>query len=85
MNCLLDDGRVGLLVDVRDAKEVAGAMEKLAANSGLCKTMAEAAFEYAWNNFRADVVVPKHEDLYRRLDALVGERTNQLSHGVRNR
>lgn len=82
MHRLLDDGRVGLLVDVRDPKEVARAMQKLAGDRQLRKTTAEAAFEYAWNNFRADVVVPQYEDLYRRFDALAEERTHQLHHEV---
>jgi L-malate glycosyltransferase len=74
MHRLLDDGRVGLLVDVRDPKEVARAMEKLAADPELRKTMAEAAFEFAWNNFRAEVVVPQYEAMYQRFDALVEEK-----------
>lgn len=68
MHYLLDDGRVGLLVDVREPKEVARAMQQLAGDSELRKTLAEVAFEYSWNNFRADSVVPQYEALYKRFD-----------------
>jgi glycosyltransferase involved in cell wall biosynthesis len=61
---VLDEGRVGLLVDVRDPKAVAGAMQRLAGDPGLRRKLADAAFEHAWNNFRADVVVPQYEALY---------------------
>lgn len=84
MRRLLDDGRVGLLVNVRSAEAVARAMEKLAGDPELCKTMAEAAYAYAWDNFRADVVVPQYEDLYRRFDALAVEKANQLNQEVQN-
>ncbi len=66
---VLDEGRVGLLVDVRDPAEVAGAMQRLAGDPGLRSKLADAAFEHAWNNFRTDVVVPQYEDLYRRFIA----------------
>jgi L-malate glycosyltransferase len=64
----LDGGRVGLLVDVREPKSVARAMQQLAGDPGLRRTLAEEAFEYAWNNFRIDTVVPQYEALYRTFD-----------------
>jgi glycosyltransferase involved in cell wall biosynthesis len=82
MHWLLDEGRVGLLVDVREPKEVAAAMEQLAGDPGLRKTLADAAFEHAWNNFRADIVVPQYEALYKKFDAQAGEERPQKSHGV---
>lgn len=66
MNLLLDEGRVGLLVDVRSHEEVARAMQLLAGDPALRGSLADAAVEHAWKNFRADVVVPKYESLYRR-------------------
>lgn len=83
MNCLLDEGRVGMLVDVRDPSEVASAMQKLAGDPGLRKSLADAAFEHAWNNFRADVVVPQYESLYERFDGLVEEKRQLQSHTVK--
>lgn len=83
MGLLLDSGRVGLLVDVRKPAEVASAMNRLAGDAELRKTMAEAAFEHACKNFSADVVVPQYEALYRDLDALVGGESREPSHEVR--
>ena len=82
MHLLLDEGRVGLLVDVREPKEVAAAMQQLAGDSGRRKMLADAAFEHAWNNFRADIVVPQYETLYKRFDAQEGEGRLQKRHGV---
>jgi glycosyltransferase involved in cell wall biosynthesis len=62
---VLNGGRVGSLVDVRKPHEVAMAMQQLAGKPGLRKTLADAAFEYAWDHFRADVVVPQYETLYK--------------------
>jgi glycosyltransferase involved in cell wall biosynthesis len=70
---VLDEGRVGLLVDVREPKAVAEAMRQLAADAALRRALAEAAFDHAWNNFRADVVVSQYEAVYMRFDALAGE------------
>jgi glycosyltransferase involved in cell wall biosynthesis len=77
---VLDEGRVGLLVDVREPKEVARAMQRLAGDPGLRRKLADAAFEHAWNNFRADVVVPLYEALYKRFDALAGDKSDEPSH-----
>jgi glycosyltransferase involved in cell wall biosynthesis len=68
MHYALDGGRVGLLVDVRHPKALANAMKELAGDPGLRRTLADAAFEHAWNNFRADTVVPQYEGLYRTFD-----------------
>jgi glycosyltransferase involved in cell wall biosynthesis len=65
---VLDEGRVGLLVDVRDPKAIARAMQQLAGDPELHRTLAEKAFEHAWNNFRIDIVVPQYEAVYRRFD-----------------
>jgi glycosyltransferase involved in cell wall biosynthesis len=80
---VLDEGRVGLLVDVRDPEEIAAAMQRLASDPELRKTTAEAAFEHAWKNYSADVVVPQYEALYRDMDALVGGESREPSHEVR--
>jgi glycosyltransferase involved in cell wall biosynthesis len=68
MHSALDNGRVGLLIDVRDPEAVATAMQQLAGDPGLRKTMAEEAYEYAWNNFRAATVIPQYEALYKTFD-----------------
>jgi len=66
-----------MLVDVRDPSEVASAMQKLAGDPGLRKSLADAAFEHAWNNFRADVVVPQYESSTR--DSMAGGRKETTS------
>jgi glycosyltransferase involved in cell wall biosynthesis len=83
MGQLLDGGRVGFLVNVSQPAEVAEAMNQLAGDPNLRRTMADAAFEYAHKNFSADVVVPMYETLYRDLDALVGGECREPSHEVR--
>jgi glycosyltransferase involved in cell wall biosynthesis len=83
MRHLLDEGRVGFLVDVSKPEEVAGAMQQLAGDSQLRKATAEAAFEYACQKFSPDVVVPQYEALYRSFDSQLGEETHEWSQGVR--
>jgi L-malate glycosyltransferase len=65
MKWALDDGRCGLLVDVRDPEMVATAMKTVATDGTLRLNLSEAAFARAWNLFRADVVVPQYEAVYR--------------------
>jgi glycosyltransferase involved in cell wall biosynthesis len=83
MGQLLDGGRVGFLVDVRNPEEVSKAMNQLAGDPELRKTMAEAAFEHACKNLSADVVVPQYEALYRDFDALVGGESHERNLEVR--
>jgi L-malate glycosyltransferase len=83
MRRLLDDGRVGFLVDVSEPEELAKTMRQLAGDPELRKTTAEAAFDYACKNFSPDAVVPQYEALYRSLDSLVGEEAHERSQGVR--
>jgi glycosyltransferase involved in cell wall biosynthesis len=70
-------------VDVRNPEEVSKAMNQLAGDPELRKTMAEAAFEHACKNLSADVVVPQYEALYRDFDALVGGESHERNLEVR--
>ncbi len=66
---VLDEGRTGLLVDVRKPEEVARAMRRLAADGDLRRKLSCAAFEKARTNFHADVVVPQYEAFYKEFEA----------------
>jgi L-malate glycosyltransferase len=61
---VLDNGRVGLLVDVRNPKDIAAAMLRIGQDRTLRLGLSAAAFQHAWDNFRADRVVPQYEALY---------------------
>jgi L-malate glycosyltransferase len=61
---VLDNGRVGLLVDVRNPNEIAAALLRLGQDRALRVSLSDAAFQKAWDNFRADLVVPQYEALY---------------------
>jgi L-malate glycosyltransferase len=80
LSWVLDDGCAGSLVDVREPEEVARAMQQLATDHVLRNKLSDAAFEKAWSHFRADVVVPQYEALYRDFAARLqpdGHRRNQ--------
>jgi L-malate glycosyltransferase len=61
---VLDNGNVGLLIDVRNPSEIAAAMLRLGQDRELRASLSAAAFQKAWDNFRADLVVPQYEALY---------------------
>jgi L-malate glycosyltransferase len=61
---VLDNGRVGLLVDVRNPRDIAAAMLRLGQDRSLGLRLSAAAFDRAWENFRAELVVPQYEALY---------------------
>jgi len=61
---VLNHGKVGLLVDVCSPYAVSESMHNLATNLILHRQMADAAFDRAWNDFRAEIVVPQYESLY---------------------
>jgi glycosyltransferase involved in cell wall biosynthesis len=67
---VLGSGEVGILVDVHNPESVADAMQRLASDGALRQRLSVAAYEKAWSQFRADVVVPQYEALYRDFDAL---------------
>lgn len=79
MRWALDDGRCGLLADVRRPEEVARAMYLVATDETLRERLSEAAFERVWNLFRADVVVPQYEALYRDTETRLGKDAWQCS------
>jgi glycosyltransferase involved in cell wall biosynthesis len=66
---VLDDGRVGLLADVRDPAALAAAMHRIATDGQLRDDLSHAAFERAWSNFRSAVVLPQYEALYREAES----------------
>jgi L-malate glycosyltransferase len=57
----------GLLVPSEDADELARAVESLMRNAGRRIVMGRAAQGRARELFSADAIVPKYEDLYRRV------------------
>lgn len=59
--------------------------EPYAAEPELRKTMAESAFEDAWNSFRTDIVAPEYENQYRKFETLALEETDQVNHEVQSR
>jgi L-malate glycosyltransferase len=61
---VLDNGDVGLLVDVRKPNAIAAAMLRLGQDRALRVSLSAAALQKAWENFRADLVVPQYEALY---------------------
>jgi glycosyltransferase involved in cell wall biosynthesis len=78
---VLDEGSSGLLVDVRKPEEVARAMLRLAADPVLRQKLSRAAYQKAWNSFRADAVIPQYEALYKEFEA--GLPKNALQYGER--
>jgi glycosyltransferase involved in cell wall biosynthesis len=66
---VLDEGSSGLLVDVLKPEEVAHAMQRLAADPALRQKLSKAAYQKAWNSFRADAVIPQYEALYKEFEA----------------
>jgi glycosyltransferase involved in cell wall biosynthesis len=71
---VLDEGRSGLLVNVRKPEEVASAMRRVAADGAIRRELSCAAHEKAWRCFRADAVVPQYEAFYKNFEANLPER-----------
>jgi glycosyltransferase involved in cell wall biosynthesis len=63
----LDEGRAGLLVDVRSPNAIATAMRRLASDALLRQSLADSAYEYARKTFTADAVVSQYEALYEKV------------------
>jgi len=60
----LENGRAGLLVDVRSPQAVAGAMLRLAEDAEMRITLGRAARRSAWHRFRLEHVVDAYEKVY---------------------
>jgi L-malate glycosyltransferase len=60
----LDEGRCGLLVDVRDPGAIAEGILRLFANPGLATELGQAARNHAVTTFGADAVVRGYLDAY---------------------
>ena len=60
----LDEGRCGLLVDVRDPGAIAEGILRLFANPGLATELGQAARSRAVTTFGADAVVRGYLDAY---------------------
>ncbi len=67
MNDLLEEGRIGLLVDVSSPRKVADAMLKLASEEGLRRELARSSFLSAYKRFQGDVVFDQYEAIYKRV------------------
>lgn len=61
---IIEDNETGYLVEAGDSEDLQFAMEKMLANPGRAKFMAEAAYQKVKNNFDIKVVVKKYEELY---------------------
>jgi L-malate glycosyltransferase len=79
---VLDNGSVGLLADVRNPKDIAAAMLRLGRDRALCLSLSTAAFRKAWDNFRAELVVPQYETLYGEYAARFGCESARRPAGV---
>jgi glycosyltransferase involved in cell wall biosynthesis len=67
MTDLLEEGRIGLLVDVSSPREVADAMLRLASQEGLRQELARSSFYSANKRFQGDVVFDQYEAIYKRV------------------
>jgi glycosyltransferase involved in cell wall biosynthesis len=65
--CVIDEGRDGLLVDPDNAEEIAGAIVSLLADRQLRTTMAEAGYAKTIAHHTWDKVTDRMESLYRRV------------------
>lgn len=61
----LDDGRSGVLTDVRSPVAIAAEMIRLARNPGVCRELAAAGAASAGRKFRMDNVLAAYEETYR--------------------
>ncbi len=61
---IVKHGETGLLISVRDSREVAEAVIRSAADISFSRSMAERAREMVRNRYRIEDMVKSHEDLY---------------------
>jgi glycosyltransferase involved in cell wall biosynthesis len=61
----LDQGRSGMLVDVRSPEALATGMLSLARNPGLCAELAEAGCRSAREKFQMGKILPAYAEIYR--------------------
>ncbi|MEK9183087.1 MAG: glycosyltransferase [Patescibacteria group bacterium] len=66
---IIEDNETGYLVESGDSEDLQFTMEKMLANPGRAKFMAEAAYAKVKNNFDIKVVVRKYEELYQHVIA----------------
>lgn len=71
---VLAGGRAGLLVDVREPRAIAEAMEAVLTHEALGRRLGHAGHAHAWSHFRQSRVTDLYLDAYRRLLAEVGRR-----------
>ena len=71
---VLAGGRAGLLVDVREPRAIAEAMEAVLTHEALGRRLGHAGHGHAWSHFRQSRVTDLYLDAYRRLLAEVGRR-----------
>lgn len=64
---IVEDGRTGILVPVRNPRAIARAMDRLAGDTALYTAIGTAAREYIREERSAAAVVPLYERLYERL------------------
>ena len=64
---LLENGRVGELVDVRSPEKIADALRDLANDSVRREQLGAHAFESALQRFSGDVSIGQYEEIYRRI------------------
>ncbi len=64
---LLEDGRVGELVDVRSPRRIADALARLATDSARRQRLGAAAFDSALQRFNSDVVFKQYEEIYMKI------------------
>jgi glycosyltransferase involved in cell wall biosynthesis len=64
---VVTDGEHGVLVPAGDVAGLARGVESLLANPAKRREMGRAAQRRAREQFSADVIVPKYEELYRRI------------------
>ena len=64
---VLDYGRAGILLDVKDALAIAEAMERLATDDVYYRQMSARGFQRAYANYRTETIFDRYEAIYRRV------------------
>jgi glycosyltransferase involved in cell wall biosynthesis len=67
MRQILDNGRAGLLVDVKDSEAIADAMLQLARDEEFRGRVADAGYERVSRLYRLETVMTQYEKLYQRI------------------
>jgi glycosyltransferase involved in cell wall biosynthesis len=62
---VLEFGRSGVLVEVRNPQAIAAAMDRLGSDAEFCRTLGATAYESAFRRFRAEPVVLAYEAIYK--------------------